>query len=381
MSRRTALFPIALLLIAGAAMGQEPTAGHVLQPLAGCVETEPNNSPDAPTPFPLPGTCTGSASADDPTGGFFVNYPDGNVHFVQDFWGLNLLTATPLDVELSFNGAAANLDLVVFDEGLTRSRGFSLSTSGSVEQISAGAIPAGRYVIAVLAVSGSSSYTLSVTVPGGAVAPSAPANLIAAALSPSAVQLNWTDTSSNESEFRIERKSGGGSFADIGSAAAGATSFRAEGLAASTLHTFRVKARNASGDSGYSNEASATTFASSACTADATTLCLNNGRFRVKAIWQTEAGQSGPGAAVPLTNDTGYFTFFSATNVEVVVKVLNACFPPFTNYWVFAGGLTDVLVVITVTDTVTGAVETYVNPQKTAFAPLQDTGHFKASCP
>jgi hypothetical protein len=38
--------------------------------------------------------------------------------------------------------------------------------------------------------------------------------------------------------------------------------------------------------------------------------------------------------------------------------------------------LTNVSVTLTVTDTVTGAVRTYTNPQGTAFAPIQDTNAF-----
>ena len=56
------------------------------------------------------------------------------------------------------------------------------------------------------------------------------------------------------------------------------------------------------------------------CTANATTLCLNNGRFRVQAAYSTPAGQSGPGMAVTQTTDTGVFWFFSANNIEVIVK-------------------------------------------------------------
>ncbi len=48
-------------------------------------------------------------------------------------------------------------------------------------------------------------------------------------------------------------------------------------------------------------------------------------------------------------------------NVEVVVKVLNGCSPPFNHYWVFASGLTNVAVELTVTDTQTGEVVTYLN--------------------
>jgi hypothetical protein len=45
-------------------------------------------------------------------------------------------------------------------------------------------------------------------------------------------------------------------------------------------------------------------------------------------------------------------------------------------YWVFAGGLTNVNVVITVTDSQTGVIKTYTNLQGTAFRPIQDTSAF-----
>jgi hypothetical protein len=117
------------------------------------------------------------------------------------------------------------------------------------------------------------------------------------------------------------------------------------------------------------------------CAANATTLCLNNGRFRVQATYSTSAGQSGPGMAVTQTSDTGLFWFFSANNIEVIIKVVNACtFTAGPRYWVFAGGLTNVQVVLTVTDTSNGMMRIYTNPQSTAFAPIQDTDAF-ATCP
>ena len=109
--------------------------------------------------------------------------------------------------------------------------------------------------------------------------------------------------------------------------------------------------------------------------ATTTTLCLNAGRFKVGATWKTSDGRSGAGQAVSLTGDTGYFWFFSANNVEAVVKVVDGRAVN-NHFWVFAGGLTDVSVVLTVIDTVTGAVKTYTNPQGTPFAPIQDTSAF-----
>jgi plastocyanin len=115
------------------------------------------------------------------------------------------------------------------------------------------------------------------------------------------------------------------------------------------------------------------------CLADANTLCLQQNRFQIRANWQTGAGQSGPARVVKLTEDTGYLWFFTESNVEAVVKVLDGCGLN-QRHLVFAGGLTDVRVELTVTDTATGIPKTYVNPQGTSFQPIQDTGAF-ASCP
>jgi hypothetical protein len=114
------------------------------------------------------------------------------------------------------------------------------------------------------------------------------------------------------------------------------------------------------------------------CVPGPTRLCLAGGRFAVEMDWAT-ASASGTGQAVALTPDTGTFWFFGAANVEVVVKVLDAC-AGFDRFWVFAAGLTNVEVEWTVRDTVTAAERTYRNARGTPFAPLQDTGAF-ATCP
>ncbi|MFY9822796.1 MAG: trypsin-like serine protease [Thermoanaerobaculia bacterium] len=116
----------------------------------------------------------------------------------------------------------------------------------------------------------------------------------------------------------------------------------------------------------------------SPCVPGPTTLCLNGGRFKVEGTFNTGT-QQGPAQAVKLTDETGYFWFFSNTNVEIVIKVLNACTLSQT-FWVFAGGLTDVQTTLTVTDSNTGVVKVYSNPQGTAFKPVQDTSAF-ATCP
>ena len=115
--------------------------------------------------------------------------------------------------------------------------------------------------------------------------------------------------------------------------------------------------------------------ASAACAPGDATLCLNSSRFQVQTQWVTSDGRTGGGHAVALTADTGYFWFFSSNNVELVVKVVDGRAVN-NNFWVFAGGLTNVDVIMTVTDTQAGLVKVYVNPQGAAFQPIQDTGPF-----
>lgn len=107
------------------------------------------------------------------------------------------------------------------------------------------------------------------------------------------------------------------------------------------------------------------------------TLCLVGGRFRVTASWRTAAA-AGAGQAKELEASSGAFWFFAADNTELVVKVLDGC-DYNDRYWVFASGLTDVQVEVTVTDTHTGKVRSYFNPRGRAFAPVQDVEAF-ATC-
>jgi len=102
--------------------------------------------------------------------------------------------------------------------------------------------------------------------------------------------------------------------------------------------------------------------ASALCEQDPSVLCLNGGRFRVTATFRVPSqNQDETATAVPLTTDTGYFWFFSAGNIELVVKVLDGRAVN-GKFWVFYGRLTDVESTITVTDTVTGLSRTYFNP-------------------
>jgi hypothetical protein len=64
---------------------------------------------------------------------------------------------------------------------------------------------------------------------------------------------------------------------------------------------------------------------------------------------------------VPLSGDSAYFWFFDATNIELVVKVLDGRLVN-GHRWVFYGALTDVEYTITVTDRISGKSKSYHNP-------------------
>jgi hypothetical protein len=115
-----------------------------------------------------------------------------------------------------------------------------------------------------------------------------------------------------------------------------------------------------------------------ACIPSATTACLEAGRFKVTATFRSSAG-SGAANLVTLTPDTAYLWFTDPTNVEATIKVIDGCVLN-SHYWVFAAGLTNVRVVLTVTDSVTNKTVTYINPNNTAFEPIQDTSAL-AACP
>ena len=89
--------------------------------------------------------------------------------------------------------------------------------------------------------------------------PNAPSSLATTA-SPTQVKLTWTDNAvGNESGFVVERSTDGITFAQVGTTAAGITTYTdTTGIVIGTTYSYRVAATNALGNSGYSNIASVT---------------------------------------------------------------------------------------------------------------------------
>ncbi|HEY2291790.1 MAG TPA: fibronectin type III domain-containing protein [Thermoanaerobaculia bacterium] len=93
---------------------------------------------------------------------------------------------------------------------------------------------------------------------GSAPPPAAPTGLTAQAVSTSAINLSWQESSTDVSSFHVQQLVNG-AYQEIQVLGPSGTSVQIGGLAATTPYSFRVTAANASGVSANSNVASATT--------------------------------------------------------------------------------------------------------------------------
>jgi fibronectin type 3 domain-containing protein/lysophospholipase L1-like esterase len=117
--------------------------------------------------------------------------------------------------------------------------------------------------------------------------PAAPSNLTANAVNQQ-INLAWTDSSNNESGFRVERKQGaGGTYAQIAQLAAGATGHADTTAAAGTTYVYRVYAFNSGGASDFSNEASAAVVAPPAAPANLVPTVVDQ---QVNLSWTDNSG-------------------------------------------------------------------------------------------
>lgn len=116
------------------------------------------------------------------------------------------------------------------------------------------------------------------------------------------------------------------------------------------------------------------------CVPDATTLCLQQGRFQVRLAWRNQQGvRRDAQAADAGSDDSGLFYFLDRDNWEVLIKVLDGC-ERNGHFWVFFAAVTNVEYTLTVVDAHTGEPRTWTNPAGTPSPAVTDTRAF-AACP
>ena len=234
---------------------------------------------------------------------------------------------------------------------------------------------------------------LATTTPPGDVAPS---DLKAQAFSTTGVRLTWVDDAASEDNYEVESRpviddgAGGDLGTDddfelVATLDPDSTTFDVEGLDVGTEYVFRIRTVGGpAGDSSYTRSDRVRTFVAEpvVCAEDSETMCLNGERFRVTLAWRDFENDAGEGNVVNLgdvtSDDSGLLYFFTASNWEMLVKVIDGC--GFNDhFWVFAAATTDVEYELTVTDTLSGFTQTYSNPLGVAAPALTDTFAF-ATC-
>ena len=107
---------------------------------------------------------------------------------------------------------------------------------------------------------GDSSYSNTANATTPPPAPNAPTGLNVTPVSGSEIDLSWTDTSNNETGFKIERSPDGSAWTQIATVGANIQTYQNTGLSAGTTYYYRVKAYNAGGDTAYTNTANTPTY-------------------------------------------------------------------------------------------------------------------------
>ncbi|MFM8392605.1 MAG: fibronectin type III domain-containing protein, partial [Acidobacteriota bacterium] len=182
---------------------------------------------------------------------------------------LTALATSPTQVTLSWTDNSNNetgfrVSRKTLSEGVWRVIG--TLAAGTTTARNSGLTPDTTYVYRIVSYnsSGESIASNEATVKTPITLPAPPSALEAAAVSSTRINLSWNDNSTNESGFKIYRRTGsGGSWASVGTVDANVTNFQNSSLDPSVTYNYRVTAWNVTGESANSNEASATTPATS----------------------------------------------------------------------------------------------------------------------
>ena len=167
--------------------------------------------------------------------------------------------------------------------------------------------------------------------------PPAPSALLASASTSAQINLSWSDNATNESGFHVERApdvaGSPGNWEQIAILAPNIRSYASTGLTAATVYWHRVRAYNAGGTSGYSNEASAATLPPPATPTDLAASATSSSAIQL--VWQDVATNE-TGYEIERAPDAGGAAGAWATIATVgpnASSFLNLGLSPTTSYW------------------------------------------------
>jgi hypothetical protein len=160
----------------------------------------------------------------------------------------------------------------------------------------------------------------------------APPSGLTATPAPACLQINlsWTDNSTNEAGFKIERSSDNITFAQIATVSANATTYTAQqGLAG--LRYFRVRAYNVNGNSPYSNTASSYSGVCPTPLPPTNLTATAVSSSQINLSW-TDNSNSETGFKVERSTDGTTFTQIATVAANVTTYV-NTGLPALTRYY------------------------------------------------
>ncbi len=238
-------------------------------------------------------------------------------YWAAKFWGIahtgsggtlpappTALNATPSaasEISLNWTDQANNETGYVVERSTTSGGGFAqIATLGAnATSFTDGRLSSNTtyyYRVKATNPQGSSTYsnqanaTTQTSGGGGGNVPNTPSGLGATVGTSNDIHLAWTDQADNETNYIVERSTISGSgFVAIATLGANVISYSDQGLPANTTYYYRVQARNAAGNSGYSNEANAHTGAAGGVPY---TIAQTTGSFYITTLNNTPMGQS-----------------------------------------------------------------------------------------
>ena len=173
------------------------------------------------------------------------------------------------------------------------------------------------------------SNTASATTFVTNIPPAAASNLFARAVSSSQVDLGWSDNSSNETGFRIERSASGGSFVPLFTTGADVTSHSDTGLTLNTTYAYRVVSFNLTGSATPTNTATTTTPVSN-FPAPSNLAGVASGARTVNLSWQDNTSNE---AGFKVYRSTDNLTFaLMGTTAANATTYTNGSAEPATTY-------------------------------------------------
>jgi fibronectin type 3 domain-containing protein len=172
------------------------------------------------------------------------------------------------------------------------------------------------YRVSAMNFAGTSAASNVATATTPATIPLAPSNLALTVQSATSIRLTWTDNSNNETGFRIERQTGGGSWALLTTTAAGAISYTDATLAESTQYSYRVSATDSAGTSSVSNVATATTPATIPAAPSSLALTVQSSSS-ILLTW-TDNSTNETGFRIERQTGSGSWTLLTTTAVGAI---------------------------------------------------------------